>query len=182
MQPHLKRARVIKADTAEANEVYRAAIITVMNGKKWVHARLFRGQVKQTLGEKWSIYRYNAVKDKMMEDGELELMEIMVYKLKSTKATTVAVESVSVTRSNNEKLGLTIKRKSCEKYTYIQVNSIDPGSLFGGTALRSGMFLYSINGVECKSYEHGRSLLKDTEGSMHIMAGYARPVLKEDMA
>ena len=168
MQPHLKRARVIKADTAEANEVYRAAIITVMNGKKWVHARLFRGQVKQTLGEKWSRYRYNAVKDKMMEDGELELTE-MVYKLKSTKATTVAV-----TRSNNEKLGLTIKRKSCEKYTYIQVNSIDPGSLFGGTALRSGMFLYSINGVKCKSYEHGRSLLKDTEGSMHIMAGYVR--------
>ena len=180
MQPRLKRARVIKADTAaEANEVHRAAIITVMNGKKWVHARLFRGQVKQTLGEKWSNNRFNAVKAKMMEDDELELME-MKYKLKSTKATAV---SVSVTtRSNNEKLGLTIKKKSCEKYTYIQVNSIDPGSLFGGTALRSGMFLYSINGVKCKSYEHGRSLLKDTEGSMHIMAGYARPVLKEDMA
>ena len=176
MQPRLKRARVIKADTVEANEVHRAAIITVMNGKKWVHARMFKPQVKQTLGEKWSRYRYNAVKDKMIEDGELELME-MAYKLKSTKATAV---SITVTRSNNEKLGLTIKKKSCEKYTYIQVNSIDPGSLFGGTALRSGMFLYSINGVKCKSYEHGRSLLKDTEGSMHIMAGYAQTRRSEE--
>ena len=84
--------------------MHRAAIITVMNGKKWVHARMFKPQVKQTLGEKWSKYRYNAVKDKMIEDGELELTE-MAYKLKSTKATTVAV-----TRSNNEKLGLTIKK------------------------------------------------------------------------
>ena len=71
-------------------------------------------------------------------------------------------------------------KKNPVKSIRLQVNSIDPGSLFGGTALRSGMFLYSINEVECKSYEHGRSLLKDTEGSMHIMAGYVRPERSEE--
>ena len=73
-------------------------------------------------------------------------------------------------------------KKNPVKSIRLQVNSIDPGSLFGGTALtlRSGMFLYSVNGVECKSYEHGRSLLKDTEGSMHIMAGYVRPERSEE--
>ena len=90
MQPRLKRARVITDTAAEANEMHRAAIITVMNGKKWVHARMFKPQVKQTLGEKWSRYRYNAVKDKMIEDGELELTSYpMGYELKSTKETAV---------------------------------------------------------------------------------------------
>ena len=83
--------------------------------------------------------------------------------------------SVTVTRSNNDKLGLGIKALSHGKYMYTQVRSIDPGSLFDGTALRKGMFLYSINGVECESYEHGHSLLKKAEGTIHIMAGYVRP-------
>ena len=83
--------------------------------------------------------------------------------------------SVTVTHSNNDKLGLGIKALSHGKYMYTQVRSIDPGSLFDGTALRKGMFLYSINGVECESYEHGHSLLKKAEGTIHIMAGYVRP-------
>ena len=86
MQPRLKRARVIKADTAEANEVHRSAIISVMNGRPMhMSTRVFKSQVKQTLGENWKESRYNKVRAKMIEDGELELTAGTGYKLKSTK-------------------------------------------------------------------------------------------------
>ena len=91
--------------------------------------------------------------------------------------------SITVTRSNNDKLGLKIKAFIHGEYIITQIESINPGSLFDGTALRRGMFLYSVNGVECKSYEHGRSLLKDAEESIHIMAGRVIPdIPTKDMA
>ena len=90
MQPRLKRARVTKADICNIYEVYRAAIMTVMNGPmQCVHTRVFRSQVKQTLGENWKESRYNKVRAKMIEDGELELTAGTGYKLKSTKETAV---------------------------------------------------------------------------------------------
>ena len=64
--------------------------MTVMNGPmQCVHTRVFRSQVKQTLGENWKESRYNKVRAKMIEDGELELTAGTGYKLKSTKETAV---------------------------------------------------------------------------------------------
>jgi len=78
-------------------------------------------------------------------------------------AATDRPNSVTVTRSNNDKLGLIIKPFPHGKYMHTQVLSISPGSLFDETVLRKGMFLYSINGVECKSFEDGKSLLTTTQ-------------------
>ena len=88
---------------------------------------------------------------------------------------------MSVTKPKGTYIG--IRTQSYEGEELLVIGEVQPSTLFAGTALKDGMVIHSINGIEYKLQRLGRALIeqleKEPECQITIVASYVSVTVKK---